>query len=140
MSKCSTKLCRRRKAKGRTICHTCIHEKQKITNPFGYWYQVLKANAKRRGKVFTLTLEQFKKFAIDTDYLCGKGKSKHSLSIDREDNDKGYTEDNIRILTLSENSKKKDKIVKVLHYDWETKYAVVSQRRNLEIVSRDSPF
>lgn len=66
----------------------------------------MRSNAKRRNKVFTLTLEQFKQFCEETDYINKRGKTGKSASIDRIDNNKGYEIGNIRILTLSENSAK----------------------------------
>ena len=88
-----------------------------------YAYCTLKANAKRRGKEFSLTFDQFKKFAIETNYLRGKGKQSTSYSIDRIDNERGYTVDNIRIMTLADNSRKH---TKQLHYDWQTRSAIVT--------------
>lgn len=85
-------------------------------NPIRYAYHNLKSNSKRRGKEFDLTFEQFKEFCYKTNYIQGKGITKDSYSIDRKDNDKGYTIDNIRILTVSENSKKGNK---QLVFDWD---------------------
>jgi hypothetical protein len=85
-----------------------------------YAFKTLRDNAKRRGHEFQLTFEQFAKFAIRTKYLAGKGRTKDSFSIDRRENWRGYVLDNIRILTVGANSRKKK-----LDYDWETKQAVV---------------
>ena len=74
--------------------------------PIRYTYQTLKDNAKRRGKSFNLTFEQFKQFAIKTDYLNVKGITKTSYHIDRIDENKGYTIDNIQLLTNEQNIKK----------------------------------
>jgi hypothetical protein len=65
-----------------------------------------------------LTFEQFKVFAIQTDYLRGKGKTVNSYSIDRIKNEEGYSIGNIQVLTLSENSKKH---TKKIEYDHETR-------------------
>lgn len=97
----------------------------------------LRSNAKRRGKQFDLTFEQFKQFCYETDYITGRGRSKESFTIDRIDNDKGYTLDNIRILTKSQNSSKKDK--KFLHYDWQNKTAFVTSQAHVE-PDDDLPF
>lgn len=70
-----------------------------------YFYKVLRSNAKRRGHAFTLTFEQYEKFAIETGYAELKGKTKHSLSIDRRDPSRGYHADNIRAVSLSLNSR-----------------------------------
>jgi len=76
------------------------------TNPTSYFYNLLKSNARRRKKEFTLTLEQFADFCQRTDYLALKGKKGKSASIDRIRPNEGYHAGNIQVLTLSENSKK----------------------------------
>ena len=75
-------------------------------HPMKAAYQTLKYNARRRGKEFDLTFEQFEKFAIETDYFIKKGKSKKSYHIDRIDETKGYSIDNIQALENSKNIKK----------------------------------
>jgi hypothetical protein len=72
-------------------------------HPEKYAFNNLKQNAKRRGKVFELTFEQFQQFAVETEYMAGKGITKHGLHIDRIDPEKGYLIQNIRVLTNSEN-------------------------------------
>jgi hypothetical protein len=62
-------------------------------------------NAKRRGKEFTLTFDEFKEFCMKTGYDEKKGKSSDSLSIDRIESSNGYSKDNIRAITLSDNVK-----------------------------------
>lgn len=91
-------------------------------NPLKYAYLTLKHNAKRRGHAFELTFEDFKAFCYVTDYIGKKGITKTSYSIDRIDNTKGYILSNIRVVTVSDNSKKG---TKVLHYDWQHKVATV---------------
>jgi hypothetical protein len=61
-------------------------------------------NAKCRQKPFTLTLEQFSEFCKKTGYDEKKGKTAQSLSVDRIKSHLGYTADNIRAITLSENT------------------------------------
>ena len=113
--KCTTPYCRNKTTE--KYCHRCKKRIDRERYPERAAYQHLKDNAKRRGKEFDLTFEQFKQFAIETEYITKKGKKKHSLSIDRRDNDKGYTIDNIQVLTLSQNSRKKI----YFDYDWESK-------------------
>ena len=105
-------------ARQRTVCYACRNRQYRLNNPMRAAYQNLKDNAKRRGHDFDLTFEQFTQFAIKTDYIIKKGKQVDSYSIDRKENDKGYTIGNIQILTLSENSRKATK--KVV-YDWEAR-------------------
>ena len=90
----------------RKLCPSCHSKKMRKKNPVRYAYDTLKSNSKRRGKEFTLTFEEFSQFCHATDYIQGKGVTKDSYSIDRIDNSRGYTIDNIQILTVSENRKK----------------------------------
>lgn len=126
--KCLTKFCTRCPSRGR-FCFTCISRRSRAANPVKWSYWNLKANAKRRGKEFDLTFEQFKQFCLETNYIAGKGRTLLSYSIDRIDNTKGYTVDNIRVVTVTENSRKG---TKVLDYDWQTKRAYVSTHRREE--------
>jgi len=81
-------------------------------NPMRYAYLNLKHNARRRGKEFKLTFEQFAQFCRKVDYLKKKGVSASSYHIDRIDENKGYTLDNIQVLTNSAN------VRKYLDYRW----------------------
>jgi len=74
--------------------------------PIAYCYNSLKSNAKRRGKDFDLTLEEFRIFCEETGYIDNKGKRKDSATIDRKDASKGYSLGNLQILSLEENSRK----------------------------------
>lgn len=71
-----------------------------------YTYNILHQNAKRRGKEFKLTLEEFKTFCDETNYIELKGETKKSDSIDRIDPRKGYEIGNIQVLSLQANSSK----------------------------------
>lgn len=105
---CRERFCRKKRRKHKTRCYKHLHDHFKKTNPIAYCYQVLKGNAKRRKVDFSLTLEQFKGFIKETDYLNLKGKSKLSLCIDRKDNNEGYHIWNIRAITLQANSWKRN--------------------------------
>lgn len=104
---CVVSQCSKRSGKGYVICFKHKREKQKLENPFRYWYDVLRQNARYRKVEFTLTIEEFRKFCAKTNYLELKGKNAGSYSIDRKDNKKGYSYGNIQILTLSQNSRKR---------------------------------
>jgi len=114
--KCSTLHCRNKKAKGRTICHKCKARRYKENNPYQAAYQNLRGNAKRRGKVFEITFEQFKEFCYKTDYIKKRGTSKTGLHIDRIDETGPYSIENIQALENSDNVKK------YLDYNYETKH------------------
>lgn len=103
---CKTKFCRNR-AKG--YCHTCLSRRKRERNPIRYAYDTLKQNCKRRKGAgwFELTFEEFKQFAIETDYVSKKGVTKKSYTIDCKDQTMGYFIGNIRVVSQSENSRKR---------------------------------
>jgi len=103
---CVTLRCSRPKATGRTLCHRCKAQREKEINPLAYTYSRLKQNAKRRGKIFTITIKEFRQFVAGTRYMELKGRGATNLSIDRKDNSKGYEAGNLQILTVSENIRK----------------------------------
>ena len=120
---CSIQNCKH-KARGK-YCY--MHEKRlyRAKYPMKAAYQNLRSNAKRRKKIFTLTLEQFEAFCIKTLYLFGKGKTRESFSIDCIIESKGYTADNIRVLTLAANTTKENVRRRIFDYDWESKTGYV---------------
>ena len=104
---CEVKYCRNSRTLKDKICPKHRKRLHKEKDFLAYTFNLLKSNAKRRGKFFDLTLEQFKTFCINTGYMEGKGKKATSLSIDRKEVSKGYTIDNLQILTLRANSSKR---------------------------------
>lgn len=85
-------------------CWKCRTRMQKITQPESYSLKILRQNAKMRKIPFTLTLEEFKKFCKETDYIERRGKKPGCLTVDRIDWNKGYHIWNIRVLEFMENS------------------------------------
>ena len=77
-------------------------------NPISYTYGALRQNARRRKKEFNLTLEEFTTFVKESGYIEGKGIKPESLTIDRIDSSKGYSIDNIQVISMSDNSSKGD--------------------------------
>ena len=63
----------------------------------------MRFNAKRRGKEFSLTFDEFKSFCYKTSYDKLRGLKAEALSIDRINPNMGYSFDNIRAITFSEN-------------------------------------
>lgn len=106
MIKCKTKYCRNYVKKGRKTCTSCVGRKHRKKHPKKYAYTALKTNAKRRGKEFTLTFEEFNEFVIKTDYMAKKGIYKTSYHIDRIKEHLGYTRENIQTLPNTQNVKK----------------------------------
>jgi hypothetical protein len=103
--KCQTENCQNESIKWGHFCAKCRKRKYREKYPLKYIYDTVKMNAKRRGKEFTLTFGEFKEFCVKTGYDEKKGKSSDSLSIDRRNPSNGYSKDNIRAITLSDNSK-----------------------------------
>lgn len=103
---CITLYCRKTRPRGSNYCYCCIWRRLKERDYVRYVFYYTRSNAKRRGKEFSLTINQFREFCKSTGYIEGKGRFKNNLSIDRIDNSQGYHADNIRVLTISENSSK----------------------------------
>ena len=103
---CKTKYCRRSKNGHRSLCNTCEARAYRARHPIKYVYDTLKRNAKRRDKIFTITLVDFTEFIAGTDYLERRGRKNENLTIDRIDNNKGYILGNLRVMTNLENKKK----------------------------------
>lgn len=77
-----------------------------MNNPFTHAYRMLKCSAKNRGIPFSLTKQQFKKFCDETGYLMVKGKRSSDQTVDRIDNNKGYEDGNIQMLSSKSNIQK----------------------------------
>lgn len=103
---CPAYRCKNSKADKKRFCHRHHAANQKITNLASYTYNLLRSNAKRRNKIFTITLQDFKEFCEETNYLALKGRTKTKASIDRIDASKGYEKGNLQILTVSQNCRK----------------------------------
>lgn len=104
--KCKTSYCRNEARPGRDICPKCASRKWRRENPVRASYLNLKHNAKRRGKVFTLSFEEFAAFSVESGYMKRKGIFKRSWHIDRIREEGGYTKDNIQVLENADNVRK----------------------------------
>jgi len=105
---CVVSQCKNSTGVGNRFCFKHKREYQKINNPLRYWFDVLRQNARRRKKEFTLTIEEFKDFCEKENYLEFKGRSNAgNYTIDRRNDKLGYTFSNIFVLTLSQNSRKR---------------------------------
>lgn len=103
---CLTPRCSK-EAKNGNYCHACVDRRWRERNPIKAIYRKLKSNAKRRGKVFTISVEAFTEFInSNADYVEKRGRKARSLHIDRIDETKGYEEGNLQILTNQANSTK----------------------------------
>jgi hypothetical protein len=92
------------------LCHKHYRRKRREIDPVYCRFNNFKGNAKRRNKPFNITLEEFRNFCKDTGYLITKGKRGQNATIDRIDNRKGYSIDNIQLLSNRMNARKGDTI------------------------------
>lgn len=123
IKKCATKFCKNSVSKGTgAYCNTCKSRRWRATNVMRYCYNNLKSNAKRRHKPFDIDFEYFAEFCVKNDYLAGRGRKKDCYTVDCKINELGYVKGNLQRLTKSENSRKG---TKVLHFDWQTRQAIV---------------
>jgi len=88
------------------LCHKHYWRKRKEIDPIYCRYNQFKGNAKQRGKIFLITLKQFREFCKNTGYIINKGKRGMNATIDRIDNSKGYIISNIQLLSLRQNASK----------------------------------
>lgn len=98
---CLTPGCKNMARERRNYCCTC--SSRKYDSPLKVQFWNLRKSATRRGKVFTLTFEDFRVLAVESGYDIGSGRHSHDLHIDRIDPDKGYEPGNVQVITAREN-------------------------------------
>lgn len=101
------------------FCSTCRSRQTRERDPIRASFVWLRNNAKRRGKVFTITLAYFRRFCYRTKYMKGKGRSADSYTVDRIIEELGYIPGNLQVLKNGAN------VRKYLNYDWQTEEARV---------------
>jgi hypothetical protein len=67
----------------------------------------LKSNARRRGVFFNLSYDYFGQFCRETNYLSLRGRKKKQMSIDRIEEELGYIDGNLQMITNEANNKKR---------------------------------
>lgn len=105
-NKCVTPYCRNKRKKKHRLCSKCLSKLWKERHPERYFYNYWKQNAKRRGKDFRVTFEEFLKFCKENNFMELKGKYKENLSIDRIRSHEGYYYENLQVLTVGANAAK----------------------------------
>lgn len=103
--RCTMLRCARPAAPGRAICNTCRDRAWREAHPEHHLWNNLKKSAKRRGIAFTITLEAFIRFCADNNLVARVGRGPDDLTVDRREAHRGYEEDNLRVLTNSENGR-----------------------------------
>lgn len=136
--KCITERCRKEAKEGR-FCYSCAKRRYAKKHPIEYAYATFKNNAKRRGKEFLITLDEFTQYCTKTNLLLGRGRTKEAWHIDRIDPNGPYSLDNIQILTNRENVQKQHR-EKMLVYDYQTQATNWVPTSPPTQVTNDCPF
>lgn len=103
---CATKHCRKPHLPNRRLCAKCKQHVWRVRNPCrAAWHQI-KDRATRKKIPFKLTFSEFLQIAEATGYIESKGRKADQLHLDRIDVHKGYTLENVRVITCEENSRK----------------------------------
>lgn len=148
LSKCVTKYCKRKRRKHSTKCYTCLSREYRKKNPFRYSYQAFKDNAKRRGKEFLVTYQEYVDFGLKHHLFRPDGTRYNNMTIDRLDCTKGYHVENMQVLTCIENSRKRyvEYFSRMTEEDYEKmkEYEAklnkdIEERRSIEVID-DCPF
>lgn len=108
MNNCTTAYCRNRAAYGKGgLCHKCYQRRWKKNNPFKYYFNIARQNAKRRCIPFNLTFEQWKAIWLESghweDKMEAESINENTWTMDRVDPNKGYEPGNVEIIELWRN-------------------------------------
>jgi hypothetical protein len=95
------------KCTGKSHSATCRSRKRRMKDPCKYYHSNLKSRAKQRPKEFSITLEYFRQWCAEVDFVIGVD------SVDRKDNELGYIEGNLNKIPLIDNIRK--------YWDWDRK-------------------
>lgn len=100
---CKTKYCRNDAAPRKGgLCHKCYQKKWKKNNPFKYYFNVAKQNAKNRGIPWKLSFEQWKRIWVESGHWEDKLKQASNdditWTLDRQDVNRGYVPGNVQVM------------------------------------------
>ena len=113
---------------GRKLCSTCRSRKTRLADPVKYAFTNIRNRAKQRGIPFTITLEDFRLWAVKVNLVgIKRGRTADSWDIDRKHEDVGYHIDNIQVLEKTKN------ITKFFQYDWRRK------EMNVMVIKDEAP-
>ena len=88
------------------LCHKHFRRKRRELDPVECRFNDFKGNAKRRKKPFFVTIEQFRQWCKEKNYIIKKGRRGQNATIDRIINKEGYYIDNMQILHNKQNASK----------------------------------
>lgn len=103
---CPVRFCRKSSRDHGRLCHMHNLRAWRTRNPMKAAFTTLRDHALGKKREFSLSFEDFKILCIETGYVEGKGQSPENLSIDRIDFRHGYIPGNIRVTTVTINSRK----------------------------------
>lgn len=108
---CAVKFCSQLSEKGadtgRSLkCRRCRVRLWRANNPIRAIHNAIKNKARRRGVPFSLSLEYFTSLCEETEYHKTRGRLPDDFHLDRIDCTRGYEDDNVQVITASENCKK----------------------------------
>ncbi len=104
---CRAAYCRNPLPYGERFCSRCKTARWRKRNPLKCRYKWIRERALRRGQEFTLSFREFK------EILDGHLE----MHLDRIDPSKGYTADNVQLLTVRENLSKAANDKRIHHYN-----------------------
>jgi hypothetical protein len=106
---CKTQRCRNRARKDGRDCSRCHQRSWRRSQPISAAFATLRDHAKPRGIEFSISRQEFERFALESDYINRTGLGGSALTVDRIDNLRGYEPGNVQPLTRSANSVKRAK-------------------------------
>ena len=121
---CAVHGCRcRRAGDGGRLCNGHKQQAWRLRNPTRAAYATLRDHARGRGLEFSLSWEFFAALSAATGYAAGRGSAPDALAVDRLDFRQGYTEQNVRIVPVSENGAKGAVEAKLSAMGWPSPWA-----------------
>lgn len=102
---CGRVIKRSKKEGRRRACRACRMREWRRVHPVRATYDNWRTNTARRGIPNEVTLMDFARFCVRTGYIYLRSIGQ-DMTIDRPDSTKGYTVDNMQILTRVDNSRK----------------------------------
>lgn len=130
---CSTEGCKN-ETKGRKLCSTCRSRKTRAADPERYAYNNVKNRARKADIPFTISIEYFRQFCYEYDYIDNKGRTSKSMTVDRIEEGRlpGYVEGNIQGLEKGLNVKK--------YFTYNRELKAGSITKVIEKIDEENPF
>lgn len=91
------------------LCPKHSQRRWRACNPIQSAFRACIDHARARNLHWGISFADFKHMCEATSYVDAKGTTRHALTIDRKDACKGYTLDNVQVITQSENAAKSNR-------------------------------